>query len=520
MAVQTYYQVLDALGNNAPLNMAQVGLIVQPQSAAAQTYVLTNPTTPIYQVLSGAGATLLSITNAGVVNVGNLTASKLVFTDASKNLTSTGIGTSGQFIKGDGSLDSNTYLTSSTGVTGTGVSGQISYWSGTNTQSGNANFVYNGSSILTTPHIVSATTVTYSLGSSLNFWLNIYGNNILSNSSGLSLGHSGGTTNIISTNGTTAAVFLKSAAVATANYGSLSIGSGAWDGSTTGFFVGNVAGTYLAINAPSGYTGDYFNYQIAGVSKVKADYTGAVTATSLTTSGGITTSGKYVGSISNSTGLTDFLINPIAKTTGNYFDVQNNSTSRLNFSDAGGIIMNLPSGSTQLFLFQVNGSNKMFFTTGGGLNVYHWIAANGLIALSNNTTVNLGGLNAYAIQGASVAIGASSSTGTNSTSYTGASVAQIGTINYSTIVQTGTSSMTDFVINRVETSLGSGLQLLQDWQVGGVSLVKLDNKGRFFPVQAATTSAPTYVKGAVYFDTTLNKLRIGGATAWETVTSV
>ena len=41
----------------------------------------------------------------------------------------------------------------------------------------------------------------------------------------------------------------------------------------------------------------------------------------------------------------------------------------------------------------------------------------------------------------------------------------------------------------------------------------------FFPVQKTTASAPTYVKGGMYFDTTLNKLRIGGATAWETVTS-
>lgn len=40
-----------------------------------------------------------------------------------------------------------------------------------------------------------------------------------------------------------------------------------------------------------------------------------------------------------------------------------------------------------------------------------------------------------------------------------------------------------------------------------------------FPVQAATISAPNYVKGGLYFDTTLNKLRVGGATAWETVTS-
>jgi len=44
--------------------------------------------------------------------------------------------------------------------------------------------------------------------------------------------------------------------------------------------------------------------------------------------------------------------------------------------------------------------------------------------------------------------------------------------------------------------------------------------GIILPQQAATASAPTYVKGAIYFDTTLNKLRVGGATGWETITSV
>jgi hypothetical protein len=44
--------------------------------------------------------------------------------------------------------------------------------------------------------------------------------------------------------------------------------------------------------------------------------------------------------------------------------------------------------------------------------------------------------------------------------------------------------------------------------------------GLFFPEQAPTASAPSYVKGAIYFDTTLNKLRVGGATGWETITSV
>jgi hypothetical protein len=61
---------------------------------------------------------------------------------------------------------------------------------------------------------------------------------------------------------------------------------------------------------------------------------------------------------------------------------------------------------------------------------------------------------------------------------------------------------------------------------GGVSIGNTTDKGAgslnvsglIFPQQAA--SAPTYQKGAIYFDTTLNKLRVGGATGWETITSV
>ncbi len=45
------------------------------------------------------------------------------------------------------------------------------------------------------------------------------------------------------------------------------------------------------------------------------------------------------------------------------------------------------------------------------------------------------------------------------------------------------------------------------------------SKTAISPLQATTAAAPAYVKGAMYFDTTLNKLRVGGATAWETVTS-
>lgn len=40
------------------------------------------------------------------------------------------------------------------------------------------------------------------------------------------------------------------------------------------------------------------------------------------------------------------------------------------------------------------------------------------------------------------------------------------------------------------------------------------------PMTVATGSAPTYAPGVIYFDTTLNKLRVGGAAAYETITSV
>lgn len=46
------------------------------------------------------------------LSLSGLTASKVVFTDSGKALTSTGIGTSSQFIKGDGSLDSSIYAAS------------------------------------------------------------------------------------------------------------------------------------------------------------------------------------------------------------------------------------------------------------------------------------------------------------------------------------------------------------------------------------------------------------------------
>ena len=97
--------------------------------------------------------------------------------------------------------------------------------------------------------------------------------------------------------GTTAPVTkfqISSATPATANYPLAAIGNAPFDGTTTGFFTGNANGTVIGINNSSAYTGDFLNFQIAGVPKFKVDNAGNITTAGNTTSSGNTTStGNY-----------------------------------------------------------------------------------------------------------------------------------------------------------------------------------------------------------------------------------
>ena len=56
--------------------------------------------------------------------------------------------------------------------------------------------------------------------------------------------------------------------------------------------------------------------------------------------------------------------------------------------------------------------------------------------------------------------------------------------------------------------------------LGNTSILDTILRGRINLQQYATGSRPTYVKGALIYDSTLGKLVVGGATAWEVVTSV
>lgn len=70
-----------------------------------------------------------------------------------------------------------------------------------------------------------------------------------------------------------------------ADYGKLSLGTNAaaFDGTSTGHFVGSASGTEIAVNAASGFAGNLVDLQVQGSSKLSVNSTGAlVSASSLT----------------------------------------------------------------------------------------------------------------------------------------------------------------------------------------------------------------------------------------------
>ena len=105
--------------------------------------------------------------------------------------------------------------------------------------------------------------------------------------------------------------------------------------------------------------------------------------------------------------------------------------------------------------------------------------------------------------------------------------------NYISSTLTSASGNADLVFGKMIGGATAGgnatkTEFARIFSSGGVSIGNTTDKGAaslnvsglIFPQQATTAAAPAYVKGAIYFDTTLNKLRVGGATAWETITSV
>jgi hypothetical protein len=62
-------------------------------------------------------------------------------------------------------------------------------------------------------------------------------------------------------------IHIAQSATATANYGTISLGSAPFDGVSVGFFNGSASGTQFAINSSSGFIGDLINCQVGGTNK-------------------------------------------------------------------------------------------------------------------------------------------------------------------------------------------------------------------------------------------------------------
>lgn len=180
-------------------------------------------------------------------------------------------------------------------------------------------------------------------------------------------------------------VYVNSAPVATKNYGTISVGGGVFDGSSTGFFNGNTSGTSIAANEASGYVGDLLNLAIAGVSKFQVTRFGGLNmAGDLSMLGGFVAYGTNV--FSGTATYLNRLTSSFAPTaTANYGAVSFGSGG---FSGSAGhfsghasgteLAMNTASGFTgNLADLQVGGASKFKVTSVGAVVVYNVVRLKG-----------------------------------------------------------------------------------------------------------------------------------------------
>jgi hypothetical protein len=124
----------------------------QNGDAAQITFKNTGDLTKTLNIGYGSNGNIISSTGLDF-RVGGLTSSALLIlanenATFKENLTAKSFiksgGTSSQFLKADGSVDSTTYQTALTNpVTGTGTSGQIAYWNGTSSITGESNLFWD-----------------------------------------------------------------------------------------------------------------------------------------------------------------------------------------------------------------------------------------------------------------------------------------------------------------------------------------------------------------------------------------
>ncbi len=158
----------------------------------------------------------------------------------------------------------------------------------------------------------------------------------------------------------------------------------------------------------------------------------------------------------------------------------------------------IPWGGSASNAFQLRDSTGAFFfnvASTGGVTTLGFVTANTFTSTGNNVTSN--GFVGQSANNTMVFTGTQKSGASTSNDFQftqTTSTKSGGQTNYFSLLptysaQTGATANTDFLINRTETAIGSGTQLLIDAQVGSTSKFNVSNTG------VVTTQAPTILKG-------------------------
>jgi hypothetical protein len=234
----------------------------------------------------------------------------------------------------------------------------------------------------------------------------------------------------------------------------------------TGFYIfnnmlGMSSGSALGWTANASSASDTKD---TGIARLSA---GVVKLTDGSTGFGDLSAGKVSLTATDSSALTDFLINPTVKTSGNLIDAQVGGVSKFSVSNIGQGYFdgNLGIGITPTAKLHVSGSTNI----SGNATFGSAVSAQRFLSASSTTALRLNDLRTYSTAVNSVE---DSPTYTNTSGSIGALVVS-PTYNQTT----STASNTDLLINRTETAVGSGTQLLIDAQVGGVSKFSISSVG-------------------------------------------
>jgi len=213
------------------------------------------------------------------------------------------------------------------------------------------------------------------------------------------------------------------------------------------------------------------------------------------------------------------IFNTVAETINTeYLDIKwEGDVAKVMVGSAGtGAIRSLQIGNVTTSLTFSQVTNQLIFS--GSLYSNGGLFANNINPLGTNSVVTFGNANMHnQATGSSVLYNFLGTINQSATAgYTG-----IRASFYETAFGSGTKRLLDVGKNTLANGQGTHTPYFYIDNAGNaVVLGKITGGGIIKPGQYTTGTEPAYEAGAVYYNTTLGKLRIGGATAWETITSV